>query len=122
MCRIEDIARSQAAFLVPQLLERGLDAFLRQRFLGTLHDTCCTRIRLQAAPAATTALAGIGHLNLHVPQLGAMAMFPLDHQVANDDAAADTGAERKEHHAMDVAASTSPELAERRGIGVILEC
>ena len=54
-------------------------------------------------------------------QFAAVAVLAFQDQVADDDAAADAGAERVEHHAVGPTAGAGPVLAQRRRVGVVLE-
>src|SRR5438093_1320605 len=92
-----------------------------QRFFGPFDNGSSAGVGLKAAEAAATAGAGIGHLNFHVTQLGAVTMLALEDHVPDYDSAADTGAEREKHHAVDVAAGADPEFTVSRCIGVVLE-
>ena len=56
-----------------------------------------------------------------LPQFSAVAMLPFKHHVADDDAAADAGAEGEEHHAVRAFACADPVFAIGGGVGVVLK-
>ncbi len=74
------------------------------------------------SPLAAAADPGIfGTVDNNVSTFGAVAVFAVDRQVANDDAAADARTQREQHHAVEVAAFADPELAIGGGVGVVLK-
>src|SRR5436190_17660006 len=54
-----------------------------------------------------------------VAAFGSGAMVPFDRQIADDDAAADAGAEREQHQAFELAAAADPKLAVGRGVRIV---
>ena len=63
----------------------------------------------------------LAQVDLHVADLGPVAVLAFEHLVVEDDAAADAGAEREHHHALDVAAGADPVLAEGGRVGIVLK-
>ena len=102
-------------------MQRRLSVALGDHLPGALDDRRGAGIRFQASPASATALPWVGHLDFHVPKLGPVTVLAFHDQVANDDAAAHTGAEREKNHAVCVPAGSDPVFAEGRGIGVVLK-
>src|SRR5262249_53845876 len=117
---VENVARGDLAF-AHEASQGGLAFTGLQRLKGALDDAGRAGVGLQATPTAAAALAWAGHLDLDVPDLGAVTVLALDDQVADDDATADTGAEREQHHAVGVLAGAEPELAVGRRVGIVLE-
>jgi hypothetical protein len=61
------------------------------------------------------------HLHDVVSAFSAVRVLTFDDDVVNDDAAADTGAQRPHHRAGRVVSGADPELAECGGVGVVLQ-
>src|SRR5438309_10140311 len=96
-------------------------AVLVERFVGTLDDRRGAGVRLQAAPAAAAALAGVRDFNPVVTDFGTMTVLALYNAVADDDAAAHARPEREQHHAMGVFSRSDPVFPHGSRVGVVLE-
>src|SRR6185437_11452425 len=92
-----------------------------ERLAGSLDDLRGAGVGLEAAAGAAAAqAAAIGAVDPQVPELAAVAVFALDDHVADDNAAADAGAEREQHHALRFLPRTDPEFAISRGVRIVL--
>ena len=77
-------------------------------------------VLFEAAAVAAAARVAVGD-HRDVAQFAGHAEIAVQDAAAGDDAAADAGAEREQHQVVHVAAGAHPLLAERRGVGVVLQ-
>src|SRR5258707_15474898 len=92
-----------------------------QCFQGAFDHGSGTGVGFETTPAATATLPRLRHLDLHVPQLGAVTVLTLHHPVIQHDAAANAGAQREEDHAAYALAGPHPELPLGCGVGIVLK-
>jgi hypothetical protein len=120
---VEHVLRGQ--FLGALLFHEGAQlrrpGVAREGIQRSLHHCRGAAIRLQTTPSAAAALPRLSHLDLHMTQFGAVAVLAFHHQVADDNAAADAGAECEQDQAVDAAARSGPVFADGRRVGVVLE-
>ena len=77
-------------------------------------------VLLPAAAVAARAAVPVGH-DLHVPELAGHAVGAAEDPAVDDDRAADAGAERDAQDEPVPGAGAEPALAERGGVGVVVD-
>ncbi len=117
---VQQLGRQFGALFEP-IAERGGPSGV-ERFPHPLDDRRGAGVGLEVSAAAAAAEPGVGgEVDDHVAAFGAVAVLAVDREVADDDAAADAGAQGEEDHAVEVAARADPELAVGGGAGVVGE-
>ena len=90
------------------------------RLAGQLGQPGARRVALPAAPPPARARRAVG-VDDHVAELAGEPVGPDDQPAAGDDAAADAGAERHQHHVVDAPPGADAPLGERGARGVVVD-
>ena len=119
--RVEDHFCGEVHLVLTQGPKRGLSVGFVQGLSSPPYHGSRTGVGFQASPATAAALAWIGDLNFHVPQLGPVAVFPLHHEIADDNPSPHAGTEGVKHHAVHTPAGSDPVFSKGRRVRIVLK-